>query len=123
MGSVQRSWTSPDAITTLRGFRTSRDGLGPAKLDLPRRDHNPKRVPNLPGDLLNHGVSAMCDLVTRARLAFGRGMGPWLCLLSASAMVAVGGAGCRQKSKTPAEAFKRFAAAVNAGDGGALFDA
>jgi len=32
-------------------------------------------------------------------------------------------AGCRHKSKTPAEAFRRFADAVNAGDGGALFDA
>jgi hypothetical protein len=32
-------------------------------------------------------------------------------------------AGCRHKSKTPEEAFQRFAAAVNAGDGAALFDA
>jgi hypothetical protein len=31
--------------------------------------------------------------------------------------------GCRHKSKTPEEAFQRFAAAVNAGDGAALFDA
>ena len=31
--------------------------------------------------------------------------------------------GCRQKAKTPAEAYKRLTAAVNAGDGGALFDA
>jgi hypothetical protein len=31
--------------------------------------------------------------------------------------------GCRHKSKTPAEAFQRFAAAVDAGDGAALFDA
>jgi hypothetical protein len=33
------------------------------------------------------------------------------------------GAGCRQKAKTPAEAYKRLSAAVNAGNGGALFDA
>ena len=32
-------------------------------------------------------------------------------------------AGCGAKAKTPAEAYKRLAAAVNAGDGGALFDA
>jgi hypothetical protein len=32
-------------------------------------------------------------------------------------------AGCRHKSKTPEEAFQRFATAVNAGDGAALFDA
>jgi hypothetical protein len=32
-------------------------------------------------------------------------------------------AGCRHKSKTPEEAFQRFAAAVTAGDGAALFDA
>jgi len=31
--------------------------------------------------------------------------------------------GCRHKSKTPEEAFQRFAAAVHAGDGAALFDA
>ncbi len=32
-------------------------------------------------------------------------------------------ASCRHKSKTPEEAFQRFAAAVTAGDGAALFDA
>ena len=32
-------------------------------------------------------------------------------------------AGCGQKAKTPAEAYKRLTAAVNAGNGGALFDA
>jgi hypothetical protein len=37
--------------------------------------------------------------------------------------VAASGAGCRHKAKTPGEAYKRFSAAVNAGDGGALFDA
>jgi len=31
-------------------------------------------------------------------------------------------AGCGYKAKTPAEAYKRFADAVKAGDGGALFD-
>ena len=41
----------------------------------------------------------------------------------AAAALALGGAGCRHKSKTPEEAFRRFADAVNAGDGGALFDA
>src|SRR5262245_31162147 len=43
--------------------------------------------------------------------------------IAAIGMLALGGAGCREKAKTPAEAFKRLAAAVNAGDGGALFDA
>jgi hypothetical protein len=40
-------------------------------------------------------------------------------------MVALAGAsaGCRHKSKTPAEAYKRLTAAVTAGDGGALYDA
>jgi hypothetical protein len=32
-------------------------------------------------------------------------------------------AGCRQKAKTPAEAYKRLSDAVNSGNGGALFDA
>jgi hypothetical protein len=32
-------------------------------------------------------------------------------------------AGCRHKSKSPAEAYRRLADAVNAGDGGALYDA
>ncbi len=32
-------------------------------------------------------------------------------------------AGCRHKSKTPEDAYQRFAAAVASGDGGALFDA
>jgi hypothetical protein len=36
---------------------------------------------------------------------------------------AAAGVGCRHRSKTPAEANKRLAAAVAAGDGGALFDA
>jgi hypothetical protein len=31
--------------------------------------------------------------------------------------------GCRHRSKTPDDAFRRFSAAVQAGDGGALFDA
>jgi len=35
----------------------------------------------------------------------------------------MGAAGCQHKSKTPEEAFQRFAAAVTAGDGAALFDA
>ena len=35
---------------------------------------------------------------------------------------AVAVAGCGYKAKTPAEAYKRFADAVKAGDGGALFD-
>jgi hypothetical protein len=39
------------------------------------------------------------------------------------AVVAVAGAGCGAKAKTPAEAYKRLTTAVNAGDGGALFDA
>jgi hypothetical protein len=37
--------------------------------------------------------------------------------------IAISAGGCGRKSKTPAEAFKRFAEAVNSGDGGALFDA
>jgi hypothetical protein len=40
-------------------------------------------------------------------------------LVAASAL----GAGCRHKSKSAGEAYKRFSAAVNAGDGGGLFDA
>jgi hypothetical protein len=41
----------------------------------------------------------------------------------AIAALCVGGAGCRPKAKTPADAYKRFSAAVHSGDGGALFDA
>jgi hypothetical protein len=40
-------------------------------------------------------------------------------LVAASALAA----GCRHKAKSAGEAYKRFSAAVNAGDGGALFDA
>ena len=42
--------------------------------------------------------------------------------LAIAALCAAGG-GCRQKAKTPAEAYKRLTAAVTAGNGGALFDA
>src|SRR5581483_7275656 len=42
-----------------------------------------------------------------------------LALIAATGM----SAGCRHKSKTPAEAYRRFADAVRAGDGAALFDA
>jgi hypothetical protein len=38
------------------------------------------------------------------------------------AVLAAAGGGCN-KAKTPAEAYKRLSAAVNAGNGGALFDA
>jgi hypothetical protein len=51
-------------------------------------------------------------LRTRARLG-----------LALLALSAASGAGCRHKSKTPEEAFQRFASAVAAGDGTALFDA
>ncbi len=44
-------------------------------------------------------------------------------LLALPLAVGLAVAGCRHKSKTPEEAFQRFAAAVNAGDGAALFDA
>src|SRR5438477_3637210 len=44
-------------------------------------------------------------------------------LLLVALGVAAAGVGCRHKSKTPAEAYKRLTAAVTAGDGGALFDA
>ena len=44
----------------------------------------------------------------------------WAALLIAST-VALGG--CRHKSKTPEEAYQRFADAVKKGDGAALFDA
>jgi hypothetical protein len=37
-------------------------------------------------------------------------------------VMAVAVAGCRHKNKTPEEAYQRFAAAVTAGDGAALFD-
>ena len=43
--------------------------------------------------------------------------------LVALAALTAATAGCRHKSKTPAEAYNRLTAAVNAGDGGALFDA
>ena len=47
----------------------------------------------------------------------------WRLSLAIAAMAVVAaGVGCN-KAKTPAEAYKRLAAAVNAGDGGALFDA
>jgi hypothetical protein len=39
------------------------------------------------------------------------------------AMLSATTAGCRHKSKTPEDAYQRFAAAVTAGDSGALFDA
>src|SRR5688572_23185009 len=45
----------------------------------------------------------------------------WVALLLAFTVAGV--VGCGRKSKTPAEAFRRFADAVNSGDGGALFDA
>jgi len=38
-------------------------------------------------------------------------------------VLAVSAGGCGRKSKTPAEAYRRLAEAVNTGDGGALFDA
>jgi hypothetical protein len=38
-------------------------------------------------------------------------------------VLAASAGGCRRGSKSPAEAFHRFSEAVNAGDGGALFDA
>ena len=46
-------------------------------------------------------------------------------VLVALALVALpmAAAGCRHKSKTPEEAFQRFATAVQAGDGAALFEA
>jgi hypothetical protein len=37
--------------------------------------------------------------------------------------ILVASAGCRHKSKTPDEAYRRFTEAVSSGDGGALFDA
>ena len=54
----------------------------------------------------------MLRLRTRARVG-----------LALLALSAAAGAGCRPKSKTPEEAFQRFAAAVAAGDGTALYDA
>jgi hypothetical protein len=48
--------------------------------------------------------------------------GPRALLALLVAVSALAG-GCRSKAKTPAEAYKRLTAAVNAGDGGALFDA
>ncbi len=41
----------------------------------------------------------------------------------AIAAIWLSAAGCRQKAKTPADAYKRLMIAVNSGDGGALFDA
>src|SRR4051812_33742619 len=48
---------------------------------------------------------------------------PGVPMLIVLAIAALAAGGCRQKAKTPAEAFKRLTTAVNAGDGGALFDA
>jgi hypothetical protein len=45
-----------------------------------------------------------------------------LLAVTVAGLVASSG-GCGRKSKTPAEAFRRFADAVNSGDGAALFDA
>ena len=41
----------------------------------------------------------------------------------AIALLSVSAGGCRQKAKTPLEAYKRLTAAVTENDGGALFDA
>src|SRR5580765_859246 len=51
------------------------------------------------------------------------GMNPsrWASLVALSAALASSG-GCGSGSKTPALAYQRFSAAVQAGDGGALFD-
>jgi len=50
----------------------------------------------------------------------GLGLVGLFLMVAAMATTAVG---CRKGAKTPAEAYKRLGAAVNAGDGGALFDA
>jgi hypothetical protein len=53
-----------------------------------------------------------------------RSPGPKLAIaLTLIAAVGAGAAGCRHKSKSPAEAYRRFADAVRSGDGGAVFDA
>jgi hypothetical protein len=49
--------------------------------------------------------------------------GPRALLSVAIVALACSTGGCGNKAKTPAEAYKRLTAAVNAGDGGALFDA
>ena len=49
--------------------------------------------------------------------------GPRAHLALVLVLVAAAGAGCRHKAKSAGEAYKRFSAAVNARDGGALFDA
>jgi hypothetical protein len=48
---------------------------------------------------------------------------PSVLLVVAVALALAGAAGCGPGSKTPAEAYVRFSAAVTAGDGAALFDA
>src|SRR5262245_46081614 len=48
---------------------------------------------------------------------------PHLGLAVAALALALPMAGCRPKAKTPVDGYKRLAAAVNTGDGGALFDA
>jgi hypothetical protein len=48
---------------------------------------------------------------------------PHLGLAVVTLALALEMAGCRPKAKTPLDGYKRLAAAVNAGDGGALFDA
>jgi len=48
---------------------------------------------------------------------------PRVLLGLAIAVVCASTVGCRQKAKTPAEAYQRLTVAVNSGNGGALFDA
>ncbi|HXJ19605.1 MAG TPA: hypothetical protein VMT03_05170 [Polyangia bacterium] len=51
------------------------------------------------------------------------GAGARVAVVLAASAVALSAAGCRHKSKTPDEAYQRFADAVKKGDGAALFDA
>ncbi len=63
----------------------------------------------------------MRGVLLRSRARARHGQGP--VFIGFLAILVAGTAGCRHKSKTPEEAYRRFAAAITAGDGGALFDA
>jgi hypothetical protein len=60
-------------------------------------------------------------VLLRSRAGARHGRGPLF--VGFLAILLAGAAGCRHKSKTPEEAYRRFAASVTIGDGGALFDA
>ena len=63
------------------------------------------------------------DRVTRRRFSGALRAGGVALAVALALALAGGATGCRSKAKSPEEAYRRFAAAVGAGDGTALFDA